>query len=85
MGEDFVAALQADFAEHGAKVIEAVRIERPDQYLKVIASIVPKELMVKTDPIGDMSDNELESALAFLRALMAAKNGDDGRDETTKH
>lgn len=44
LGEDFLKAMQQSFAEHGADTIETVRTEKPDQYLKVIAAILPKEL-----------------------------------------
>lgn len=67
--EHFVAAVQADFVEHGAAVIEKVRLEKPDQYLKVIASILPKELTVNTNAIGDMSDDELEATLAAIQSI----------------
>src|SRR6185437_4393246 len=41
LGEAFIEAMHADFMEHGTQVIETVRVEKPDQYLKVIASILP--------------------------------------------
>jgi hypothetical protein len=44
LGEEFLNALLNDFAEHGVVAVEAVRSEKPDQYLKVIASILPKEI-----------------------------------------
>lgn len=69
LGEAFVKAMHADFEEHGPKVIETVRIEKPDQYLKVIASILPKELNVNTSALGDMSDDELAAVFASLRSL----------------
>jgi hypothetical protein len=37
-----------DFVEHGSAVIEQVRQERPEIYLKVIASLVPRELHFKS-------------------------------------
>lgn len=44
LGEDFIAALYEDFSKHGAAVIEAVRLEKPDAYLKVVASLMPVEI-----------------------------------------
>ena len=44
LGEAFLEAMLVDFAEHGAVVITKVRDEKPDQYLKVVASILPKEI-----------------------------------------
>ena len=69
LGEAFVKAMHADFEAHGAKVIETVRVEKPDQYLKVIASILPKELNVNTSALGDMSDDELVAVLSAMRSI----------------
>jgi len=41
--DDFAAALRADFRAHGAGVIAAVRAEKPDQYLKVVLTLLPKD------------------------------------------
>jgi hypothetical protein len=67
LGEDFIAALHDDFQENGVAAIKAVRCEKPDAYLKVIASIVPKELRVTTE--NDLTDDEL---IARIRQLDAA-------------
>jgi hypothetical protein len=64
--------MHADFQEHGVQVIAAVRTEKPDQYLKVIASILPKELHVNTTAITDMSDDELAGILDGVRSLLLA-------------
>lgn len=44
LGEAFLQGLFKDFQEHGQVTIETVRGEKPDQYLKVIASLLPKEI-----------------------------------------
>lgn len=83
LGEDFLTKLQADFAEHGEKTIQQVREERPHEYLKVVASILPKELNVRTDALNDMNDDDLANILDAVRsALLAgvaapARSGDE--------
>jgi hypothetical protein len=72
LGEAFLEAMHEDFKEHGKGVIEQVRAEKPDQYLKVIASILPKELNVNTTALGEMSDDELTATLSALRDLATA-------------
>lgn len=72
LGEDFLAKLQADFEEHGATTIEAVRKDRPHEYLKVVASILPKELNVRTDALNEMSDDDLASMLDAVRSAVLA-------------
>ncbi|RTM07278.1 MAG: hypothetical protein EKK31_12185 [Hyphomicrobiales bacterium] len=47
--DDFAAALRADFRAHGAGVIAAVRAEKPDQYLKVVLTLLPKDFSQDVD------------------------------------
>jgi len=75
LGEAFIEAMHEDFRVHGKTVIETVRCEKPDQYLKVIASILPKELHVKDATLEDMSDNELIELLAAVRSITATDSG----------
>lgn len=44
LGEKFAAAMLRDFEEHGEPTIALARMEDPLGYLKVITSIMPKEL-----------------------------------------
>ena len=85
LGEDFLSKLQADFAEHGTAAIETVRKERPHEYLKVVASILPKELNVTTNAVTEMSDDDIHNALAALQSLVAQAAAPSGTDEKTKH
>ena len=59
LSEAFLEALHDDFLEHGASVICRVRKDKPEQYLKVIASILPRDLNLNVNPIREMSDEEL--------------------------
>lgn len=44
LGEKFCQAVLDDFEENGVAAIVAMRSERPNEYAKMIASILPKEL-----------------------------------------
>jgi Family of unknown function (DUF5681) len=44
LGEDFINALRADFEKHGIETVEKVRVDRPADYIKVVASLLPKEI-----------------------------------------
>lgn len=79
LGEAFVAALHDDFQEHGVKVIEAVRTERPQDYLKVVASLLPKQVEIKEDAFDGLSDDELAALVAAARSALAACEA--GREE----
>ena len=63
---DFMRALSEDFAAHGKEAIIQCRAEKPDVYLRVVASLFPKELQVQR-PLDDLSDEELEAGIALLR------------------
>lgn len=57
LGTAFLEEMLKDFNSHGREVIQTVREEKPDQYLKVVASILPKELELSeetTDAIADI-------------------------------
>ena len=49
LGEAFIEAMLADFEKNGVKAIERVRDEHPDQYLKIVASILPKEIAAEVN------------------------------------
>jgi hypothetical protein len=72
LGEDFVKALAEDFESHGVEVIATVRAEKPDQYLKVIASLLPKEVEIKRTSLDGLTDDELAAGLEAVRALIGA-------------
>jgi len=60
LGTAFLEAMLADFTRNGQEVIEKVRDEKPDQYLKVVASILPKEIEVGEDTIDSIANMILE-------------------------
>ena len=76
LGEDFLSALQQDFAVHGADTITKVREERPHEYLKIVAGLLPKELNVKTNAVEDLTDDELEAAIELLRRQVNSRDDD---------
>lgn len=43
LSENFVAALYADFEEHGIRAIQDMRVEKPGDYVKVVASLIPAQ------------------------------------------
>lgn len=66
LGEEFVAALYADFQEHGARVISDVRERKPEVYLKVLASILPRLIHLDRNDFTDMTDEELDLRIREL-------------------
>ena len=70
LSEAFLNALSEDFALHGAEAIRRCREEKPEVYLRVIASLLPKEVQVRTDPFDELSDDELRDAIEILQQAM---------------
>jgi hypothetical protein len=66
LGEDFLAAVYADWAEHGASVLSEVREKSPAVYLRVVASLVPQHLAIETieSEMDEMTSAELRQYLA---------------------
>ena len=71
LGEAFIAALHDDFQEHGVAAIQVVRAEKPDQYLKVIASLLPKDVNLNISDRNEMTDDELIASIRSLTASVA--------------
>lgn len=70
LGEAFLQALQEDFEQGGIEAIQVVRLEKPDQYLKVIASLLPKELNLNVNDAESMTDDELIERIRELDAAI---------------
>ncbi len=66
VGGAFLNAVQADFAVHGVDVIARVREEKPESYLKLVASLQPKDLNAAAGGMDELSASNLSSASARL-------------------
>jgi hypothetical protein len=69
LGEAFLQALAEDFEKHGAAVIEKVRTDKPDVYLKVIAGLLPKDVNLNVKPLDELTDDQLLARLAQLTEM----------------
>jgi hypothetical protein len=74
LSEAVVCALLRDFSKHGEKAIAKVRRDQPGIYLKVLALLIPRQDKLEhSNAIKEMKDEEIESAIAILKAMMAAQ------------
>jgi hypothetical protein len=81
----FLTALADDFEQHGVEALKIARIERPVDYIKVVAGLMPRELEIMDSRLTDLSDEELDVFIAKLRAqLRGAVTQDlgDGENQT---
>ena len=78
LGEAFLEAMHEDFVTHGVTAIVEVRETKPDQYLKVIASILPKDLNVNINNMDTLSDDELRARIRSLESVIRPFLADEG-------
>ena len=69
LGQDFVRDLHEAWIANGKGAIDTVVKERPHEFLKVVAGLLPKDINVKVDSLSEIDDTELAASLAALRAL----------------
>jgi len=77
---EFIAALLRDFRHGGPKAIERVRRTQPASYLKILALLCPREHKVEhNNLIKELTDEQLEAAIEYIEAALAAKAGDQAK------
>jgi hypothetical protein len=76
LASQFIEALEKDWAEHGASVIEAVREKAPAKYAELIARLAPVEPHI-TGGQGDFSECNSQEDIArkLLRDVGAPDEG----------
>jgi hypothetical protein len=57
--ERFMDTIANDFAEHGAEAIAKVRIDDPATYLKIVGSLVPRELIMQREESPAINSAEI--------------------------
>lgn len=83
LGEAFVADIYNDWKINGVETIEKVRREKPDAYMKVIASILPKEVNIKQ--LDDISDDELIARIRQLEHIVRPFLAKEIEGDVVKH
>ncbi len=69
--ENFVTALSKDFAAHGVEAIQTARQDDPVAYLRLVASLMPKEVRLSKDnPLDQYSDEEVAALLTAAAGLV---------------
>jgi hypothetical protein len=69
LAEFVLEAMANDFKKHGKAVIEKVRAERPADYLKVAAALLPRQQEIEVGPpselkASDLTDDQLATFIA---------------------
>ena len=74
---DFLRALAQDFAEHGEGVIRIARMERPVEYLRIISSLMPRELVLEST-LSEFTDDQVDELIVKIRDHLLAARQDAG-------
>lgn len=78
--EAFLSDFCADWEEHGVMAIQTMRAERPHEYVKVAASLLPKEFKIETT--SDLTDEQLDARIRQLATVLEIGVGNaSGRSE----
>jgi hypothetical protein len=71
LSHEFITALLKDFEEGGAAALKVARLEDPLKYIAIVASLMPRELAVEHSQLGDLSDDEVNALLEYVREQRA--------------
>ena len=68
----FLSELAADFEKFGADTIRICRVEKPHEYLKVVAGLMPREFEFTNETkLTEVSDDELDAFIECARRRRA--------------
>ena len=73
LSHTFLEALQKDFAEHGEEAIRICRIERPSEYVKIVAGLMPRELDITNNTLTEIDDTQLVEFIEYIRLTLGER------------
>ena len=92
LGEAFIEDLLHSWEANGPSAIMRVIADKPEQYLKVIASLMPKDLNVNINQMDDLTDDQLiqrirslDTAIRPFLDAQGASNAPGGTGPATAH
>ena len=86
LSEAFWADLYEAWQANGVDAIERMIADKPGDFVRVVATQMPKKLNVNNNPLSELTDDELEDAIAFFRTSLGASEEAEGEtEETTRH
>ena len=83
LSTDLIAALCKAFEERGEEAIRIVIDERPHEFLRIVAAVLPKEFEITDNRLKEIPDDQLDAFIEFAkRHLGLAGTDDDGEGAT---
>jgi Family of unknown function (DUF5681) len=80
ISEAFIADLLADYEKHGRQTLDRMRKEDPTAYIRMIASLVPKQIEKASNPLEHFTNEELDQLEAYLQSV-----ANDGAAQADEH
>jgi hypothetical protein len=74
LAKKFIDTLTADFDRNCTTVIETLREDKVYDYLRIVVSLLPKEIVVDDSQLEEMPNDELAAVLTAVRSLIAARH-----------
>lgn len=71
LGEKFIEDLHDDWLEHGKDAIVAARTTKPEQYVKVVASLLPRDVNLNVNPLSELTNEQLIERIRAYHAVVA--------------
>jgi Family of unknown function (DUF5681) len=85
LSDSFLADMLAAWERDGKKAIERVIEERPHEFIKTVAAILPKDINIRKEVVQELSDDDLTAALIALRSASALASAREGSETTARH
>ena len=74
LSNSFLEALEAAFNEHGPAAIRICAIEKPIEFCKMIAGLMPAQFEVETTHFNGIPDDELAVIVERIRSELAERS-----------
>lgn len=69
--EDFVKDVQAAWEEKGKQAIDDMIADKPGDFVKMVASLMPKDVTLNINDNSEMTDDELTGRIRDLAAQLS--------------
>src|SRR6185503_19900202 len=76
----FLADVYAEWETGGKQAIKKMAKDRPADFCRMVASLMPKELKVNENPFADLSDSELHAFIDLCRVMAEGTAPEDEAD-----
>ena len=76
LGEQFCQDVYAKWQEQGERCIDEMIADKPGDFVKLVATMLPKEMNLNISDNSDMSDEELHDRIRNLASQLAPFLGD---------